>query len=301
MVGIAIAGLAIVAATFLLIVRRRDRKSSLPMSILSKPLLEGSGGNGGDAHGGGMDSGSGIPTGVELRTLMTTPAVSHATQAQQQQTLGGGSSSVGCSGSHSVPEDGTFHTMQNPSHATRVALFDPETGFPMTPHAEAIVAAAWRADTDTAAPHSRQSRQSRQAYGIPYATLAAASAGFCPSMRIGGGGSCVVYRAQVYGVNVAIKALGKEDQEEQMLSEGEHEHEHEHEHAPGGAQGGKVRAVASAANTGTMTQAMLTLDDKQFFAEMALLQSVCHPNICRLLAVRYLVRLICVLEIVGDM
>ena len=42
---------------------------------------------------------------------------------------------------------------------------------------------------------------------FPHALLAEATGGFSAAMRIGGGGSCVVYRASVYGVTVAVKVL----------------------------------------------------------------------------------------------
>ena len=70
-------------------------------------------------------------------------------------------------------------------------------------------------------------------------------------MRIGGGGSCEVFRGKVYSVDVAIKVLNPgEDGDETGLSE-----------------------------------SMFSLEAKQFFAEVSLLKAVSHPNICRLLAV----------------
>ena len=44
-------------------------------------------------------------------------------------------------------------------------------------------------------------------FTLPYKTLDEATHRFSQNMRIGCGGSCVVYKAQVYGVQVAVTAL----------------------------------------------------------------------------------------------
>ena len=118
-------------------------------------------------------------------------------------------------------------------------MFDPNTGVPTSKEAEALISLSWTNDEDAALAHE---------FRIPYKVLQKATRGFSPTMRIGGGGSCEVFRGKVYSVNVAIKVLN-----------------------PG--------------EDGDETESMLSLEAKQFFAEMSLLKAVSHPNICRLLAV----------------
>jgi hypothetical protein len=72
-------------------------------------------------------------------------------------------------------------------------------------------------------------------------------------MRIDGGGSCEVFRGVIQRVDVAIKVL-KQDQDKTT-------------------------------NGDAVSDSTLSLETKQFVAEMRLLQAVQHPNICRLLAV----------------
>jgi serine/threonine protein kinase len=72
-------------------------------------------------------------------------------------------------------------------------------------------------------------------------------------MRIGGGGSCEVFRGVLKGVDVAVK----------ILKQGQ----------------GKTPSDAG------LLDSILSSEGKQFFAEMRLLKAVQHPNICQLLAV----------------
>lgn len=69
--------------------------------------------------------------------------------------------------------------------------------------------------------------------------------GFAENQQIGGGGSCLVYRARVYGQLVAVKAMKEENRNTRKKS-----------------SSGK----------------------RQFMAELKLLTKVRHKNICRLLA-----------------
>lgn len=89
---------------------------------------------------------------------------------------------------------------------------------------------------------------------FPHSDLEKATQGFSPVMRIGGGGSCEVFRGNLYNVDVAIKVL-KHGTRGKNLDQDE------------------------------VSESALTLEIKQFFAEMYLLQTVEHPNICRLLGV----------------
>jgi hypothetical protein len=42
---------------------------------------------------------------------------------------------------------------------------------------------------------------------LPYSVLSNATQNFVANNRIGGGGSCLVFKGNVYGIAVAIKAL----------------------------------------------------------------------------------------------
>jgi serine/threonine protein kinase len=135
-----------------------------------------------------------------------------------------------------------------PNEASPHFHFHPETGLPITVEGEQIVARSWleeavpaSGDNDVVHEHD---------FRVPYKILAEATHDFCEKMTIGGGGSCLVYKGNVYGVDVAIKALKE-------------------------VQGSGAGADES----------KLSLEGKQFFAEMKLLQDVRHENICRLLAV----------------
>ena len=96
---------------------------------------------------------------------------------------------------------------------------------------------------------------------VPFSELEKATQQFSTTMRIGGGGSCEVFRGVITAtwsnttkrVGVAVKVL-KQDQGE-----------------------GTYKA--------DIADSTLSLEATQFVAEMRLLQAVQHPNICRLLAV----------------
>ena len=125
-------------------------------------------------------------------------------------------------------------------------MFDPDTGVPMTEEAEVLVSKYWtNTNVHTAAA---------QDFQVSYAALEQGTQCFSWTMRIGGGGSCEVYRGIVYNVHVAIKVL-----------------------KPDGGSGDDIGA--------NWSESTLSLEGKQFFAEMRLLKAVRHPNICRLLAV----------------
>jgi serine/threonine protein kinase len=85
-----------------------------------------------------------------------------------------------------------------------------------------------------------------RAFRVPYALLHTATTNFADASCIGGGASCAVYKAQVYGTWVAVKALNLRLDDDSKKSKSE---------------------------------------ARQFAAEMALLTTVQHPNICRLLGV----------------
>jgi hypothetical protein len=99
-------------------------------------------------------------------------------------------------------------------------------------------------DDDVVLPHVVQ---------VTFSELEIATQQFSRTMRIGGGGSCDVFRGVINRVEVAVKVL-KQDQ-------------------------------GNTTNEDNVSDSTLCLDAKQFVAEMCLLQAVHHPNICRLLAV----------------
>ena len=78
-------------------------------------------------------------------------------------------------------------------------MFDQGTGVPISKEAEDIVSQAWANDGATAP----------QCFRISYQVLEEATEGFSPAMRIGGGGSCEVFRGMLYNAHVAIKVLNQ--------------------------------------------------------------------------------------------
>jgi hypothetical protein len=81
--------------------------------------------------------------------------------------------------------------------------FDPDEGFPTNDSARALCAKQWTAHRDLntsfagdgAAQHTTE---------VQYADLQAATSSFSDSHKIGDGGSCVVYKAKLYGVLCAV-------------------------------------------------------------------------------------------------
>ena len=83
-------------------------------------------------------------------------------------------------------------------------MFDPDTGFPANAAAEEKIAQCWSEELKLgSSPRS----DSDIHFTLPYKTLSEATRGFTQAMRIGGGAFSVVYKAEVYGVEVAVKAL----------------------------------------------------------------------------------------------
>ena len=109
--------------------------------------------------------------------------------------------------------------------------FDPETGCPRTAKGEQIVAKSW---LEEAVPTSGEDMVHVHDFRVSFNTIQQATQNFSKSKRIGGGGSCFVYKGEIYGVTVAIKALKESDDD--------------------------------------TDESMLSLESKQFFAEMKLLQ-----------------------------
>ena len=94
-------------------------------------------------------------------------------------------------------------------HPVGSAQFDPDEGFPTNDSARALCAKQWTAHRDLntsfagdgAAQHTTK---------VQYADLQAATRNFGDSHKIGDGGSCVVYKAELYGVPCAIKLLSQD-------------------------------------------------------------------------------------------
>jgi serine/threonine protein kinase len=139
---------------------------------------------------------------------------------------------------------GLSTSMAEPPRPLKLA-FDQDTGFPRDSDTERWISLFWQGMTTMAQDESYHS------FRIPYAVLAAATADFADAGCIGGGASCAVYKATVYGTWVAVKALNLLQSEEDEAVDPKQ----------------------------SMWEA------KQFAAEMALLTAVRHPNICRLLGV----------------
>ena len=125
-----------------------------------------------------------------------------------------------------------------------LSMFDPDTGVATSKEGEAFIFREWANGKDGSSYDFR----------IPHSDLEKATQGFSPVMRIGGGGSCEVFRGNLYNVDVAIKVLKHSTRGENLDQE-------------------------------EVSESALTLETKQFFAEMHLLQTVEHPNICSLLGV----------------
>jgi serine/threonine protein kinase len=88
------------------------------------------------------------------------------------------------------------------------ACFDPHSGFPVNNAATRIIRQNW---TDTAEKDDFPVQ-------LDYAVLKHATGNFSPNCKIGGGGSCIVFSAVVYGVEVAVKALTQKGQQEKQQS-----------------------------------------------------------------------------------
>ena len=76
--------------------------------------------------------------------------------------------------------------------------FEQKTGRPLNGAAESQVAKQWA------------SGQASRVSDLPMKTLSVATGGWSKHNELGGGGSCVVYRGQLYGELVAVKRLHKD-------------------------------------------------------------------------------------------
>jgi hypothetical protein len=87
--------------------------------------------------------------------------------------------------------------------------FDPEEGFPTNDSARALCAEQWttRRDLNTSFTGGGAAQHTTK---VQYADLQAATRNFGDSHKIGDGGSCVVYKAELYGVPCAIKLLSQD-------------------------------------------------------------------------------------------
>jgi hypothetical protein len=117
------------------------------------------------------------------------------------------------------------------------AEFDPVGQFPVNDAAKALFAQQWLSQS--------KSSGKEPLLAVDYADIAEATDNFDKRHEIGGGASCTVYKAGLFGVSCAIKVLEEPE-------------------------------VADAAHAWEV---------RQFIAEMVLLGRVRHPNVCRLYAV----------------
>jgi hypothetical protein len=132
-----------------------------------------------------------------------------------------------------------------------VVVFDTKSGLPLNDAACDYCAAMW--GDDSAPLPALPLHDARYGNLVSYAELRVATGKFGDRHLIGDGGSCKVYRAEVYGVAVAVKVMT--------------------ENTSRTAQQSVERKTAEAA-----------WNAKQFQAELELLQSVDHTHITRLLA-----------------
>jgi hypothetical protein len=88
------------------------------------------------------------------------------------------------------------------------AQFDPDEGFPINDSARALCAKQWTARRDLSASFNDDGA-AEHITKVQYADLQAATRNFGDSHKIGDGGSCVVYKAELYGVPCAIKLLSQ--------------------------------------------------------------------------------------------
>jgi hypothetical protein len=133
--------------------------------------------------------------------------------------------------------------------AAPVVVFDPAHGLPLNEAACEYCAAMWNTDVAAVAPPPLHDLR----FGnlVSYAQLRIATGKFAQRNLIGDGGSCRVYKAQVYGVDVAVKVITENNSRTAQRS---------------------LERKTAAYNL------------KQFNAETKLLQSVNHAHVIRLLA-----------------
>jgi hypothetical protein len=94
--------------------------------------------------------------------------------------------------------------------------FDPDEGFPINDSARALCGRQWAARRDmNKSLNGEQSEPTgdgaaQHTTKVQYTDLQAATRNFGDSHKIGDGGSCVVYKAKLYGVPCAIKQLSQD-------------------------------------------------------------------------------------------
>jgi hypothetical protein len=173
--GIAVAVVVVVFVVAIALKKKGgDSREATAMQKLRSPLL----GDGSNVSGGSS---------VEMQDMAKSPALQQQEQGQEQ-------------GQEQAPPQ-----------------FDAETGFPLNRAAEKLVAHSWGtagagagAGTDAGADAGADARADAAptaCFHLPYGMLSNCTRGFHLEQEIGGGGSCLVYRAVVFGVPVAVKAL----------------------------------------------------------------------------------------------
>jgi hypothetical protein len=96
-----------------------------------------------------------------------------------------------------------------PLHSVGTAQFDPDEGFPINDSARALCATQWKAHRDFNSSFAGDAAE-QHTTKVQYADLQAATRNFGDSHKIGDGGSCIVYKAELYGVLCAIKLLSQD-------------------------------------------------------------------------------------------
>jgi hypothetical protein len=115
-------------------------------------------------------------------------------------------------------EMGTFSPNTQPSIQVKLPIgldpvgspeFDPEEGIPANDSARALCAKQWtnRRDLNTSFSSDEEAGHTSR---VGYADLQAATNSFGDGHKIGDGGSCVVYKAELFGVPCAVKLLSQD-------------------------------------------------------------------------------------------
>jgi hypothetical protein len=97
--------------------------------------------------------------------------------------------------------------------------FDPEEGFPINDSARALCVRQWTVRSDVNKSLNEEQFPStadgaaQHTTNVQYTDLQAATNNFGPNHKIGDGGSCVVYKAELYGLPCAIKLLSQDASE----------------------------------------------------------------------------------------
>jgi hypothetical protein len=133
--------------------------------------------------------------------------------------------------------------------------------------AEEAVAKRWVGDRDSLTSFGQSPAELPTTHQLPFKLVKQATRNFASDMRIGGGGSCAVYSAVVYGVPVAVKALKETKKTKKLPSRSQSLANFDQRKQQQQQQSGNEMELEKSAKSFL----------KQFIAEMELLMHVRHP------------------------